>query len=89
MAWRVIVAAAFCIFVSGQAMAFDIEAHRGGRALFPENTLAAFATVIGGRDFRQLDTSVGASGPHDFAVRRSARSSIAPPASIASRASRP
>jgi hypothetical protein len=27
-----------------------------------------FATVIGGL-LRQLDTSVGASGPHDFAVR--------------------
>ena len=28
-----------------------------------------FVTVIGGSDFRQLDASVGASGPHDFAVR--------------------
>jgi hypothetical protein len=27
-----------------------------------------FATVIGG-SLRQLDASVGASGPHDFAVR--------------------
>jgi hypothetical protein len=35
--------------------------------------------------FRQLDASVGASGPHDFAVRKSARSSVAPLASIASR----
>jgi hypothetical protein len=34
---------------------------------------------------RQLDASVGASGPHDFAVRRSAPSSEAPPASTASR----
>src|SRR6202047_2441436 len=33
----------------------------------------------------QLDASVGASGPHDFAVRRSAPSSEAPPASTASR----
>jgi hypothetical protein len=32
-----------------------------------------------------LDASVGASGPHDFAVRKSARSSVAPLASIASR----
>jgi hypothetical protein len=31
-----------------------------------------------------LDASVGASGPHDFAVRKSALSSAAPPASIAS-----
>src|SRR5258708_19159747 len=34
---------------------------------------------------RQLDASVGASGPHDFAVRKSALSSLAPPASTASR----
>jgi hypothetical protein len=34
---------------------------------------------------RQLDASVGASGPHGFAVRKIARSSVAPPASIASR----
>ena len=34
---------------------------------------------------RQLDISVGISGPHDFAVRRHAPSSEAPPASIASR----
>jgi len=35
--------------------------------------------------FRELDASVGASGPHDFAVRRPALSSAAPPASTASR----
>jgi len=35
--------------------------------------------------FRQLDASVGASGPHDFAVCTSALLSAAPPASIASR----
>jgi hypothetical protein len=34
---------------------------------------------------RQLDTSVGASGPHDFAVRLKRRSSAAPSASTASR----
>jgi hypothetical protein len=34
---------------------------------------------------RQLDASVGASGPHDFAVRKHAPSSEAPPASTASR----
>src|SRR3984885_15407771 len=51
-----IVAVVFCSFVSGAAMAFDkmafdktafdIEAHRGGRALFPENTLASFANAL-------------------------------------------
>src|ERR1700728_4888116 len=34
--------------------------------------------------FRQLDASVGASGPHDFAVRKGALSSAAQLASIAS-----
>ena len=64
-----------------------------------------FATVVGGC-CRQLDTSVGVSGPHDFAVRarlrqrlrrglrqsaealakaEAARTSLAPPASTASR----
>jgi hypothetical protein len=41
-----------------------------------------FVTVIGGNVFRQLDAGVEASGPHDFAVRRSARSSSAPPNSL-------
>jgi hypothetical protein len=35
--------------------------------------------------FRQLDTSVGVSGPYDFAVRKVTLSSVAPPASTASR----
>jgi hypothetical protein len=35
--------------------------------------------------FHQLDASVGASGPHDFAVRKRPPSSSAPPASTASR----
>jgi hypothetical protein len=34
---------------------------------------------------RQLDAGVEASGPHDFAVREKAPSSLAPPASTASR----
>jgi hypothetical protein len=34
---------------------------------------------------RQLDTSVGASGPHDFAVRIKRRSSLSASASTASR----
>jgi hypothetical protein len=39
--------------------------------------------------FHKLDASVGASGPHDFAVRELALSSAAPLASTASRALRP
>jgi hypothetical protein len=38
--------------------------------------------------FRQLDASVGASGPHDFTVRDQRRSSCVAAASIASRTQR-
>ena len=48
--------AAFSYLVSASAMAFDIEAHRGGRALRPENTLPAFANAISmGVDTLELD----------------------------------
>ena len=44
-------------------MAFDIEAHRGGRALFPENTLAAFANALSmGVDTLELDIGVTSDG---------------------------
>src|SRR5260221_2561262 len=40
-------------------MAFDIEAHRGGRALFPENTLVSFANALTmGVDTLELDIGV-------------------------------
>src|ERR1700704_323097 len=58
-----IVAVAFCLFTGGEAMAFDIEAHRGGRALFPENTLAAFANALSmGVDTLELDIGVSKDG---------------------------
>ncbi|WP_291573294.1 glycerophosphodiester phosphodiesterase [Bradyrhizobium sp.] len=42
-------------------MAFDIEAHRGGRALLPENTLPAFANALSmGVDTLELDVGVTA-----------------------------
>jgi hypothetical protein len=41
------------------------------------------ATVAGGK-LRRLDASTEASGPHGFAVRKPARSSVAPLASTAS-----
>ena len=40
------VTAALCVLVGAKAMAFDIEANRGGRALRPENTLASFANAL-------------------------------------------
>jgi glycerophosphoryl diester phosphodiesterase len=52
-----------CLFISGQTMAFDIEAHRGGRALFPENTLPAFANALSmGVDTLELDIGVTSDG---------------------------
>jgi glycerophosphoryl diester phosphodiesterase len=42
---------------------FDIEAHRGGRALFPENTLVSFANAISmGVDTLELDLGVTRDG---------------------------
>ncbi len=54
---------AFCLFISGEVMAFDIEAHRGGRALFPENTLVAFANALSmGVDTLELDIGITRDG---------------------------
>ena len=41
--WTVILAAAL---LGGCATQFDLQAHRGGRGLMPENTLAAFAKAM-------------------------------------------
>ena len=44
-------------------MAFDIEAHRGGRALRPENTLVSFANALSmGVDTLELDIGVTQDG---------------------------
>jgi glycerophosphoryl diester phosphodiesterase len=49
--------------LSGEALAFDIEAHRGGRALFPENTLPAFASALSmGVDTLELDIGATQDG---------------------------
>ncbi len=59
----VTVVAACCFFMSGDVMAFDIEAHRGGRALFPENTLQSFANALSmGVDTLELDIGVTRDG---------------------------
>src|SRR5258708_4498381 len=51
------------LFTHGEVMAFDIEAHRGGRALRPENTLASFANALSmGVDTLELDIGVTADG---------------------------
>lgn len=56
---RAILAAVCFLVISGDVMAFDIEAHRGGRALFPENTLQSFANALTmGVDTLELDLGV-------------------------------
>jgi glycerophosphoryl diester phosphodiesterase len=58
-----IAAVALCLFMNGKAMAFDIEAHRGGRALLPENTLQSFANALSmGVDTLELDIGVTKDG---------------------------
>ncbi len=54
-----ILAAALTLAATESVAAFDIEAHRGGRALFPENTLPAFANALSmGVDTLELDMAV-------------------------------
>jgi glycerophosphoryl diester phosphodiesterase len=75
--------------ISGHAMAFDIEAHRGGRALMPENTLPAFANALSmGVDTLELDINVTRDGAiivsHERALnpditRDAAGNYVAPP----------
>ena len=48
---------------AARASAFDIEAHRGGRALFPENTLVSFADALSmGVNTLELDIGVTRDG---------------------------
>lgn len=56
-----------CFLMAGRAMgsdlAFDLEAHRGGRALLPENTLPAIANALSmGVDTLEIDVGVTADG---------------------------
>jgi glycerophosphoryl diester phosphodiesterase len=56
-------AAGLCFLINGEVMAFDIEAHRGGRALFPENTLPSFANALSmGVNTLELDIGVTSDG---------------------------
>lgn len=61
----------------GYASPFDIQGHRGARAVRPENTLAAFRYALANRDVStlELDTGVTADGHlvviHDRAINGS------------------
>jgi glycerophosphoryl diester phosphodiesterase len=62
-----IAAVLLTLLVTGEAMGsdlgFDLEAHRGGRALLPENTLPAFANALSmGVDTLELDVGITADG---------------------------
>lgn len=49
--------------MGGEVSGFDIEAHRGGRALFPENTLVSFANALSmGVDTLELDIGITRDG---------------------------
>jgi glycerophosphoryl diester phosphodiesterase len=49
--------------LTSPAMAFDIEAHRGGRGLFPENNLQSFASALSmGVDTLELDVGATRDG---------------------------
>ena len=55
--------AVLSVLITRQAVGFDLEAHRGGRALLPENTLPAFANALSmGVDTLELDVGVTADG---------------------------
>jgi glycerophosphoryl diester phosphodiesterase len=63
---------AVLILVTGPVMAFDLEAHRGGRGLFPENTLQSFAGALTmGVDTLELD--VGATRDGELIVSHERR----------------
>lgn len=49
--------------LAGSVLAFDLQAHRGGRGLWPENTLPAFERALAlGVDTLELDLGVTADG---------------------------
>lgn len=51
------------LLLHAPALAFDLQAHRGGRGLAPENTLAAFAQAAAlGVDTLELDVGLTADG---------------------------
>lgn len=55
--------AIFLLVLALPALAFDLQAHRGGRGLMPENTLAAFENAIRlGVTTLELDIAITADG---------------------------
>jgi hypothetical protein len=69
---------------TGSAEAIRHSLRNGFTAYSVLSPATGFLATVARAPWRELDASVGASGPHVFAVRKSALSSAAPPASIAS-----
>jgi glycerophosphoryl diester phosphodiesterase len=68
---KILILALLC--PSGAAHAFDLQAHRGGRGLHPENTLTAFESAARlGVSTLELDVGITADGvpvvSHDIAL---------------------
>ncbi len=58
-----VAACAGALLLAGCASTFDLQAHRGGRGLLPENTLPAFANAISlGVTTLELDTDITSDG---------------------------
>jgi len=52
-----------CLLAAASALAFDLQAHRGGRGLLPENTLASFENAVRmGVTTLELDIAITADG---------------------------
>lgn len=71
--FRDFVAVVMLLLAGSQALAFDLQAHRGGRGLLPENTLAAFERAIQlGVTTLEMDVAITADGvaviSHDAAL---------------------
>jgi hypothetical protein len=74
------------VVTTGPPESPDIPARNGFNSLFScSPRRSGFLVTVVCASSRRLDAGVEASGPHDFAVRRTAPSSLAPPASTASR----
>lgn len=60
---KIAVAGAALLAFSGSAMSFDLQAHRGGRGLAPENTLTSFSNALDiGVNTLELDVGITKDG---------------------------
>jgi glycerophosphoryl diester phosphodiesterase len=61
--WATFAAMVLMAVLGSQSMAFDLQAHRGGRGLWPENTLAAFEHALElGVTTLEMDVAITADG---------------------------